>query len=191
MAKARHGLQTALKTEGVGSVVLMGFAAGLRDEAPTGRVLVPQQILYGQDRLAVDVDWQQQICQSLASMNPAADPLLCVDTPLLDGAAKARHAPLAIGCDMESAAVLEVAHQHSIPAAVIRIVLDGPRDVIPALAVAMADDDGSFRWPGWSEGLRPKQWWQLLQLIPRFRLARRRLEVAAQQIVADYGSNSV
>ena len=187
-ARAGQGLQTAL-AEGVDSVVLMGFAAGLCDEAPPGRVVVPRQILYGQETLSVDADWQRQICDSLASMSPATDPLLCVDAPLLDRDAKAQCASKAIACDMESAAIVAMAQAHGIPAAVVRIVLDGPKDIVPPLAVAMVDDDGSGRWPGWSQCLHPIQWWQLLQLIPRFRLACSRLQAAGQQIVGDYGSN--
>ena len=189
-AKARQGLQTVLK-QGAGRVVFMGFGAGLRDDASTGRVLIPHEILSGQDSLAVDADWQRRICQTLADMNPATDPLLCVDAPLLDIDAKAEWAERAIGCDMESAAILTMAHHEGIPAAIIRVVLDGPKDVVPPLALTLVDDDGDLCWPDAGSCLHPLQWWQLAQLIPRFRLAHRRLQEAARRIIASHGSDPV
>ncbi len=183
-AKAREGFRAAL-ARGAGRVVFMGFAGGLRAEALPGRLLVPQQVLYRQQRLAVEADWGQRICRSMAQMNPATEPLLCVDSPLLDVEVKARHAKEAIGCDMESAAILALASQHKVPAAVIRVVLDGPDDPVPPLALRMADADGNFRWPSLGEWMHPGQCWQVARLVPRFRLARRRLQAAATRLVGE------
>jgi hypothetical protein len=187
VAKARLGVERALGN-GATSVLLLGFAGGLNDEAVPGTLLVPRQVRYQSNAIAVNTDYHQRVCAAVASLQPVTEPLLCADVPLCTPAAKAAHAAGAFACDMESAAIA-AAHEAGIAAAVVKVVLDGPEDVVPELALQFTDADGNRRLPSLSANvLSVVQWWQLFGLLPRFRQARQQLRAAAEQLSTNAGN---
>ena len=185
VAKARLGVERAL-AQGARSVLLLGFAGGLNKTAATGTVLVPREIRYHSSTIVVDEAYHKRICRAVACLRPVSEPLLCVDAPLCSPAAKVSHAGDAFACDMESAAIV-AAHEAGIAAAVVKVVLDGAQDTVPELALAFTDAYGNRRLPFSSTLLDITQWRQLLELLSRFRQARRQLRAVAEQLKTTVG----
>lgn len=187
VAKARLGVEKAL-AQGARSILLLGFAGGLNEEATPGTLLVPREIRYQSSAFAVDGDYHQQICAAVAGLHPVTEPLWCADAPLCTPIVKASHAADGFACDMESAAIA-AAYEAGIAAAVVKVVLDGAQDVVPQLALAFTDADGNRRLPPWGASvLNVVQWWQLWGLLPGFRQARQQLRAAAEQLRANAGN---
>ncbi len=187
VAKARLGVEKAV-AQGATSILLLGFAGGLATTAAPGTVLVPRQIRYRAKPIMVDADYHQRVCAGVNSLQPVTESLLCVDRPLLSVGAKAEHAVDGFACDMESAAIT-AAQQASIPAAVVKVVLDGAEDTVPQLALAFADANGDRRLPTIGAGaLNLAQWWQLVRLLPAVRVARHQLRAVAEQLRVNAGN---
>jgi nucleoside phosphorylase len=111
--------------------------------------------------------------------------LVSVGVVLASPAAKADAARRfqALACDMESAAVAQVAAAASVPFLAIRVIADGPEDVLPAHVDRWVDDAGDSRIaPVLGALLRPQQWPPLFTLIRSYRAARATLEFVAAQL---------
>ena len=186
VAHAREGVNRALQ-EGADAVLLLGFAGGLNPAAVPGTLLLPRQIQYQDRSIPVNAVYHRRIRERVASFAPIVDPLVCVDEPIREVVLKAQRASRGFGCDMESAGIA-VANDAGVPAVVVKVVLDGPGDSIPKLALEFTGADGNRRVPSLSRRLLDvKQWSQTLALLSQYRLARRQLERVARLLLAEAG----
>jgi nucleoside phosphorylase len=106
-----------------------GLAGGLRDDVPSGAVLIPAEVCsVDGERRACDPEFVQALSEAARSLGfePMSQPLLTA-TSIVRGGERARWARRGfIGVDMESASL------RSNAVAAVRIVLDTPKQEISA-----------------------------------------------------------
>lgn len=153
------GLQAAtsgarqLIADGATQLISFGCAAGLQTNLNAGALLLPRQV--------IQADGQRLECEpalwkrfSEQSGDACHAPLAEVSAVLNSAEAKSALASStgAAAADMESVAVLRIAHQHGLPALVLRTVLDNAAQSLPTGLTDCCDAWGSPRpllFAGW------------------------------------------
>lgn len=191
VALSGMGLQRAgsaareLLRRGAGRLACWGTAGGLDPALAAGRLLLPKRVITEDGRsFLVDGAWRWRLEQALhGSHAPSGGVLLTAAEPLctLDAKRRAFAATHASAVDMESAAVADIAAQAGLPFVVLRAIVDGAGEVLPAAAIAAMDAEGHLHLARLLRGLlaRPTDLLSLVILARRFAQARRSLSAAA------------
>lgn len=167
-------------------LVSWGLAGALDPRVAPGTVVVPRRVLVsGGEPLAVDTALH-------SSLEPLADDfvveygdLLSVPVVLESPAAKraAAAATRAVAVDMESAAIAAVAARAGVPFVVLRAVVDGADDALPAGAEQWIDARGNRRMTATLRAVVAwQQWRPLLTLAKRYRVASNVLDRLARAV---------
>ncbi|TCH97226.1 nucleoside phosphorylase [Roseococcus sp. SYP-B2431] len=126
----------------VTGVLSFGIAGGLAPNAATGDVFVATALRSLSESLPVDPAWRA----ALVRRTSAASAILAASDTLLASveAKRALHrATRATAVDMESGVAARFALARGIPFAALRVVADGPGDVLPGAAAVGLRPDGS------------------------------------------------
>jgi hypothetical protein len=114
---------------GIGMAISCGLAGGLRDDVPSGAVLIPSEVVsMNEKRRRCDPGTVQALSDAARSLGiePLSEPMLTADT-IVRGAERMRWAQRGYcGVDMESAAI------RADSLAVVRVVLDTPQQELSA-----------------------------------------------------------
>lgn len=170
----------ALVEAGAEGLVSWGCAGGLDPALAVGTVVMPTEVIDATGRR-----WATLAGASLPGLRLPLSTAPVVESPavLTDRAAKrALHARTsAVAVDMESAAVMQVAHAHGLPALVIRVVLDAATTAVPEPWRRTIDENGELR-P--SAVMRAAVWPQYWPAAFRLAQGRRRVEASLAAVAA-------
>jgi adenosylhomocysteine nucleosidase len=186
---ARAGEAARRATDlGAGLLVSWGFAGGLGAAVAPGTVVLPRRVLaQGAEPLSVDAAWHARLATLTADVALDCGDLLSAPAALESPGEKraAAAASGAVAVDMESAAIGSAAARAHVPFVVLRVVIDGCNDALPAGAERWIDDSGNRRMtPAMRASLDPRQWPALLTLTRRYRVASRALDRVARALAA-------
>lgn len=184
-AAAAAGAQRAID-RGAQALISWGSAGALDDVGP-GAIVLPAGVVDDQQhRYATDARLADLLARALSDVASVhrAD-LISVDSPVTSASAKRRlaEASRAIAVDMESGAIAGIAARAGLPLGVIRVIVDGPGQCVPACAIAGMD--GASTRPGRVlAGLlkSPGEMPDLLALALAARRARRTLSACAARL---------
>lgn len=126
----------------VTGVLSFGIAGGLAPGAATGEIFVATSLRSLSESFPADPDWRA----ALVRRTSAASAILAASDTLLATveAKRALHrATRAVAADMESGAAARFAVARGIPFAALRVIADGPEDVLPHAASVGLRPDGS------------------------------------------------
>ncbi|WP_421994119.1 hopanoid-associated phosphorylase [Roseococcus sp.] len=126
----------------VTAVLSFGIAGGLASSVSTGDLFVATALRSMAGSLPVDAEWRA----ALVRRTSAASAILAASDTLLASveAKRALHrATRAAAVDMESGVAARFALARGIPFAALRVVADGPEDVLPQAAAVGLRPDGS------------------------------------------------
>ncbi|HEY2037394.1 MAG TPA: hypothetical protein VGG96_10295 [Steroidobacteraceae bacterium] len=166
-----------------------GMAGGLDPTLICGTVLLPEEVVIGDDSGSGDTvlptsrEWRQRLRAALPdSCIVCTGRLLTSARPIGQPRAKAdawRHAGAA-AVDMESAAIAQVAGQAGVPFIALRVIVDTAADELP-VAVLAASLGGRLRVGRLIGGLlrAPGEVGALIRLSARYRIASRVLAAVA------------
>jgi adenosylhomocysteine nucleosidase len=127
--------------DGAAAVLSFGLAAGLEAGRAAGTVVIPAEVISGNDRYATDPRWSARMRAALG--NADRRPVAGVDAPLIRPADKVQlhNTTGAVAADMESHSVARLALLAGRPFAVLRVISDpAERGLPPAAAVGMRPD---------------------------------------------------
>jgi hypothetical protein len=148
-------------------VISFGICGGLSPELASGACVIASSILDGTRAWATDKAWTRSLARSIP--NAIVGPILGVDAPVLDVAAKTRlhkrHGAVAV--DMESHVAALAANTHGLPLVAVRAVADDATCALLTVALAGRRADGSVNVAGVLAALREKPG----DLAPLIRLA--------------------
>jgi adenosylhomocysteine nucleosidase len=170
----------ALVDAGVSALMTFGMAGGLDPALKPGSVVIPCE-LFSTDgaRYAACRAWREQVAAAVSPLCAVTEGNLltssrAIETPA-DKAAAFRNTG-AVAVDMESAAVAEIAAQHSFPFIAVRVIVDTAADMLPR-AVVEASRAGHLQFARLIGGLvlAPREIPSLLRLAQRYRIAMRSL----------------
>lgn len=179
-----------LAEQGVDALVSWGTAGALEAKLAPGTLLVYDTIYSATQKFSVERSWHARLLERLAPLSPRQCSSYCVTNALDSASAKlelgARTRCAAV--DMESAAIASVATAHSLPFAVIRVVVDPASFSIPACASAALADDGTTKVTTVLRGLmrHPSELGDLLRLARWYGQALRQLKRAADLLQPDF-----
>jgi adenosylhomocysteine nucleosidase len=173
---------------GVTALASYGMAGGLDPTLICGAVLLPEEVAAagGADSrvvLPTSREWRQQLRAALpASCIVCGGTLLTSERPLGRPGAKvaAWRQTGAVGVDMESATIAQVAAQAGLPFIALRVIVDTATDELPAAVIA-ASAGGRLRIGRLAAGLAraPADVGALIRLSARYRIASRVLATVA------------
>jgi hypothetical protein len=130
IVRTRVGLGGLRAQPGEGVVVSVGLAGGLAEEAETGTVVVPDEVVHGERRVRCDDRWSGRLAAAARALGYPLlrAPLLSSDV-MVTGYERARWAALGFAAvDMETGRLAERAAS----IAAVRVVLDAPgREISP------------------------------------------------------------
>ena len=185
--RARVAAQAAV-ARGAAGLISWGFAGALAPGLEAGSWLLPHRVQAEDGReLASDAGWLAALRGAAErSRSSSGGDLLSVDAPLSTLAQKRRAAAQtgAVGVDMESAAIFEVAHAAGVPCVVARVVVDMADDALPPDIARWVGADGGRRIaPAVVALCNPRQWSTVFMLARRFGAARDSLNALAASLV--------
>jgi nucleoside phosphorylase len=160
---------------GANVLVSWGLAGALDAAVAPGTVVAPRRVLVqGAEPLVIDAAWHAALAELADEFALEHGDLLSVAAPLESPAAKraAAAATRAVAVDMESAAIAAAAARAHLPFAVLRVVVDGVGDALPAGAARWLDENGNRRAAATLQAIVSwRQWQPLLTLAVRYRVA--------------------
>ena len=124
-------------------VISFGLAGGLSPLLKVGEVVIADQVIFGSELWRCDEHWRVSLAAKLSQAHQG--PVAVCDAILEDREGKADlYAKTgALIVDMESAAAARFAVERKLPFAVLRVISDDARHVLPPAAlVAMKPDGG-------------------------------------------------
>lgn len=176
----------ALLDAGAGALVSFGLAGGLDPALRPGAILLPSEILApSRAPIATSCAWRERLQRALGGQAPVVHGrLLTRDDAIASIEAKSVlfRDTGAAAVDMESYAIGEAARAAGLPFLVVRVIVDGALDRLPAAVAAAANAAGALRlWPLIGSLARtPSDLGSLLRLGRRYWRARRSLAVVAR-----------
>jgi adenosylhomocysteine nucleosidase len=148
-------------------VISFGICGGLAPGLAPGACVIASSISDGARAWVTDRAWTRSLAQLIP--NAVVGPILGVDAPVLDVAAKTslhkRHGAVAV--DMESHVAALAASAHGLPLVAVRAVADDATCALLTVALAGRRADGSVNVAGVLAALREKPG----ELAPLIRLA--------------------
>lgn len=128
---------------GCAGLISFGIAGGLAPHLRSGTCIVASAVIAGDARLPTDRTWSQKLLATMPGAVPGT--LIGASRPVKTAAAK--HALYretgAVAVDTESHVVADVALNHRLPMAAIRVVCDPAGHSLPDSALAAVRPDGS------------------------------------------------
>jgi adenosylhomocysteine nucleosidase len=124
-------------------VISIGLAGALSPLLKVGETVIADQVICGSDHWRCDEHWRVSLAAKLPHVHQG--PVAASDTILENRRAKAAlyASTGALAVDMESAAAARFAQARHLPFAVLRVISDDARHVLPPAAlVAMKPDGG-------------------------------------------------
>lgn len=173
---------------GVRLLVSWGLAGGLSAAAAPGTVVLPRRVLsQSGETWHADAAWHARLALIAGELALECGDLASVPAALESPAAKraAAEATGAVAVDMESAAVASAAASAGVPFVVLRVVVDGLDDALPAGSEQWIDARGRTRFAAAvSAAANVRQWRALLTLGKRYRAASATLDKLARALAA-------
>jgi nucleoside phosphorylase len=173
---------------GAGLLVSWGLAGSLSAAVAPGTVVLATRVLAaGEAPLHVDAGWHARLAALAGDLVVDGGDILTVGEPLESPAAKRAAAARsnAVAVDMESAGVAIAAARARVPFVVLRVVIDGVDDALPAGAQHWLDEQGRTRA---SAVLRAvvdaRQWRALANMGARYRVASGAMDRLARALAA-------
>lgn len=184
--------------EGASAVMSIGMAGALQPGVNPGDVLLPEQVGDARGSLNIDRSWRTAILERLTDtpFTVHGGLLHSVASVLGTAAAKSEYGRStgAVAVDMESAAIVQAAQRHGVPATVVRVIVDPVDVALPLEILERLDPYGSIRlsWVLGAIVTRPALLPDMIRLARAQRaahrvlnqLGRRRHELLAPDIVA-------
>jgi adenosylhomocysteine nucleosidase len=170
---------------GAAALMSFGFAGGLDPSLRAGSVVLPGEVISSDGaRFLTSAGWCGELRLAILGRRPVADgKLLTASQPIdrVEDKARAFRETGAVAVDMESWSIAEVAAVHSLPFAVIRVIVDTAIDVLPR-AVMAASLGGRLSMRRLVGGLAaaPLDLLPLIRLAQRYRAATRSLTAIAR-----------
>lgn len=184
-ARARDMAQRLL-SEGVCGLVSWGTCAGLAPGLSPGSLIVANRILTLDGASYVPCDWPTAGAANGLGARVHRGALLSVAHLVTTVEEKARLYEQcgALGLDMESAAVAQVAVEHGVRFLALRVVVDPADASLPAALSGAVDGWGRVRLPILVRGLgwHLEPWRELWRLARHFQSARRTLKALAGRL---------
>lgn len=182
-----YAVMAARRLVDAGAAALMsfGFAGGLDPSLSAGSVVLPCEVISSDGaRFLTSAGWCGELRLAILGRRPVTDgKLLTVSQPIdrVEDKTRAFRETGAVAVDMESGGIAEVAAAHSLPFAVIRVIVDTAIDVLPP-AVMAASLGGRLSMRRLLGGLAaaPLDLLPLIRLAQRYRAATRSLTAVAQ-----------
>ncbi len=182
--RAAEGARLLIRDFSPQTLVSFGFAGGLSPELAGGTLVIgtelvcdePSRTVAAADRALVD---QIQAAADAAEL-PARQGILVTTRQIVaDPAAKSalRGRSGACAVDMETAGIVEVAHQAGLPWVAIRAIVDGAGDRLPAACLTTLQEDGHVAAGRLIRTIcrSPQLLWHFLRLAGDMATARRHL----------------
>ena len=170
---------------GAAALMSFGFAGGLDPSLSAGSVVLPGEVIsIDGTRFSTSAGWCAELRLAILGRRPViAGKLLTASQPIdrIEDKAQAFRETGAVAVDMESLGIAEVAAGHSLPFAVIRVIVDTAMDVLPR-AVMAASLGGQLSMRRLVGGLAaaPLDLLPLIRLAQRYRAATRSLTAVAR-----------
>jgi hopanoid-associated phosphorylase len=171
-------------------VISFGICGGLSPDLGPGACVIASSISDGTSAWATDKAWTRSLAQLIP--NAIVGPILGVDAPILDVAAKTRlhkrHGAVAV--DMESHVAALAASAHGLPLVAVRAVADDATCALLAVALAGRREDGSVNVAGVlaALGRQPGKLAPLIRLAVRTGSARATLVRLRPILSSDFGT---
>ena len=169
---------------GAAALMSFGFAGGLDPSLRAGSVVLPREVISSDGaRFLTSAGWCGELRLAILGRPVADGKLLTASQPIdrVEDKARAFRETGAVAVDMESLGIAEVAAVHSLPFAVIRVIVDTAIDVLPR-AVMAASQGGRLSMRRLVGGLAaaPLDLLPLIRLAQRYRAATRSLTAVAR-----------
>jgi adenosylhomocysteine nucleosidase len=136
-----------LLDEGSEALLSFGVAGALLEEVKSGTLLIASQVIHWQDTVEADRAWVERLKEALGKppFRTETGNLAHSDPPAVSPADKRSLHILtkALGVDMESFGVGEIARDRGVPFLTLRVVADGATRILPTAALEAANPDGS------------------------------------------------
>jgi len=165
-------------------VVSFGICGGLAPGLRAGACVIASSVHDGKRVWRTDAAWSRRLAEAIPDAVTA--PILGVDAPVIDAAAKTRLYERygAAVVDMESHLAAAVASAHGLPFAAIRVVADDARCELPDAALVGRRIDGSIDATAVLRALldNPADLARLIRLAAQTRLARAKLLRLSQSL---------
>ncbi len=188
-ARARE-MARRLLSEGVCGLVSWGTCAGLAPGLSPGTLIVADRILTLDGASYATCDWPTANVVNLLAGGAHRGALLSVAHLVTTVEEKTRLYEQcgALGLDMESAAVAQVAIEHGVPFLALRVVVDPAEASLPAALSGAVDGWGRVRLPVLVRGLgwHLESWRELWRLARHFESARRTLKALAGRLEGSF-----
>jgi adenosylhomocysteine nucleosidase len=128
--------------DGAEAILSFGLAAGLQAGRGPGTLVVPAEIVSGNNRYSTDARWSERMRAALGQAD--RQPLAGVDSPLIRPVDKAQlhKATGAVAADMESHFAASMAARARRPFAALRVISDPAEQGLPPAAVVGMKPDG-------------------------------------------------
>lgn len=170
-------LRDALRGETRG-LISFGIAGGLRPGLKPGTIVVGTTVLHSSGRIyPSDAPWSDRLFEALP--NAESGPVTGSSTIIADrGEKNAIYLKSgAFAADMESHVVAQVAAEHGLPFAVLRVIADPSTLSLPPAAVNGLNPDGSPNIPAVLKSLatQPSQLWDIVRIAGATRRAMKSL----------------
>jgi len=125
-------------------VISFGLAGGLSPLLKVGEVVIADQVISGSEQWRCDERWRVALAAKLAGAHQG--PIAASKTILEDAEGKAAlfSATGALAVDMESGAAARFAATRKLPFAVLRVISDDARHVLPPAALVAMQPDGGI-----------------------------------------------
>ncbi len=170
---------------GAKALVSWGSAGGLTSQVSPGSLILPHRIVSA-DGFIYEVDsiWHERLFRRLAGHIDLHTGLLAESKAVLTSPSEKRalfDSTGAIAVDMESAAVVAVAHQAGVPFVAIRAIADRADLTVPQSVLRSLDEFGRLRPLSFLRELfvRPNDLFLLIRLARDFRTAQASLVAVA------------
>lgn len=183
----------ALVDQGATALLSWGTSGALAPYLDPGAIILASSVVNADGRTrASDHAWREALACELATHHAVYEGAIAESRDIVaDPMGKQRlyETSGAIACDMESAAIAEVAAEHGIRFMALRAIIDDANMTLPPVALAAMDADGHLRPGGLLSAIASEprrlhaQLRSLKQLAVAFRAARNSLGDAARLIV--------
>ncbi len=157
-----------LLDQGCGALLSFGIAGALIEGLKSGTLLMASGVTHWQDTVETDPDWLGRLSAGLdkTPFPTERGTLAHSDPPAVSpGDKRSLHIQTkAMGVDMESFGVGEIARDRGVPFLTLRVVADGAARILPTAALDAANPDGtvSTRRALGTLAMRP---WETMDLV--------------------------
>ncbi|MEM7281357.1 MAG: hypothetical protein AAF438_06995 [Pseudomonadota bacterium] len=173
-----------------GSRHLMSFgtAAGLKEEADVGCLVIPNHVLMEDVDLPVDVAWRKEIIRRIDERHNSGKLLALTSISQTRQKQELGKQVNCLAGDMESGAVAAYCRENNLPFSVIRVVVDDVNTAIPSVVTDALDENGMVSLGKLFSGLLLKPWQiiALVSLARKFARAKRVLSSVAMRLAPDF-----